>query len=267
MTKQESFHTPFTWHGSQDSPVLIFGNSLGTTQWMWHHQIGYFSERFRILTFELPGHFEYESTWPAFTLDDMVSAAADLLDAESVRSATWCGISLGGSLGLLVAARRPDLISRLVVVNAPLTQASRDFWLARAESAESGGLGQFAEAIKPRWFPRMPEAGDPEDAKELARQLSALPVSGYAAACRALADLDVRQEAPSVQAGTLVISGEDDQSVAPENSKGIRDLVPLAELRTVARGGHLLPVELPAEFNAIVDGFISVGAHGGRRAK
>lgn len=267
MSKRAGFRLPFTWHGPQDSPVLVFGNSLGTTQWMWHHQIANFSEKFRILTFELPGHFEYDGVWPAFTIDDMVSAVSDLLDRERVRSVIWCGISFGGSLGVLLAARRPDLISRLVVVNAPLKQTSRDFWLVRADSAETKGLGQFANAIKPRWFPRMPESGDPEDVQELARQLSALPVSRYAAACRALANLDVSQEALMVLAPTVVISGEDDQSVPPENSHGLRDLIPLAELRTLAHGGHLLPVELPEEFNAIVDGIISINTNIEKRAQ
>jgi pimeloyl-ACP methyl ester carboxylesterase len=75
----------------------------------------------RSLLIDLPGHGL--SDRPAkfgYTLDDHAAAVAALLDAEQLQGVDLVGHSMGGSIGIVLAARRPDLVARLVVAEANL---------------------------------------------------------------------------------------------------------------------------------------------------
>lgn len=229
---------PRTWHGPADGDVVVLANSLGTTQRMWDGLLAELGPDLRVLTYDLPGHTG--GTTEPFTFDDLVVGSLEVLDSEDVRAATLVGVSLGGALGVEIAARRPDLVARLVLVNTPIRQASKEFWLDRADVVERDGLAGLAAGLRERWFPAGGAAAD-----AVVADFAALDPAGYAAACRALADLDVTAAASAVTVPTLVVSARDDASVAPANSDELAALIPGAVLEPVAEGGHLLPVTRP----------------------
>lgn len=248
---------PFNWHGAQHGDVLVFGNSLGTTQRMWHRQVEHFADRYRILTFDLPGHYATGHTQHPFSFDDIVESAADLLHAQCVSGVRWCGVSLGGALGVAVAARHPSLVGKLALVNAPIRQPSREFWIQRALDAERSGVAPFADAIPTRWFASRPGPDVRDDVAQLVELLRAIPRAGYAEACRAIADMDVTNAAADIAIPTVVIYGEADLAVAPDNSRELAERIGGADLRSVPGAGHMLPVEMPGVLNTILDEFLS----------
>jgi len=205
---------------------------------MWDGLLAELGPDVRVLTYDLPGHTG--GTTEPFTFDDLVVGSIEVLDSEDVRAATLVGVSLGGALGVEIAARRPDLVERLVLVNTPIRQASKDFWFDRADAVERDGLDGLAAGLHERWFPAGGAAAD-----AVVAQFAALDPAGYAAACRALADLDVTTAASAVTAPTLVVSALDDSSVAPANSDELASTIPGAVLEAVPEGGHLLPVTRP----------------------
>ncbi|WP_336630378.1 MULTISPECIES: alpha/beta fold hydrolase [unclassified Microbacterium] len=229
---------PRTWHGSAEGPALVFVNSLGTTQSMWDGVLEQLGSGMRALTYDLPGHTG--GAIEPFTFDDLVAESIAVMDSEGVRAATLAGVSLGGAIGIEIAARRPDLVEGLVVVNAPIRQASSSFWTERADTVEREGLAALSSGLRERWFP---EGGAGTEA--VVAEFAALDPAGYAAACRALADLDVTAAAQAVTLPTLVVSARDDASVAPTNSDELAASIPGAVLEVVDEGGHLLPVTRP----------------------
>lgn len=244
---------PFQWHGPQDAPVVVFGNSLGATGWSWHHQLSALSSDYRVLTFELPGHFGSDDEQVPFTFDALVGQVAALLVSQNVAGALFCGVSLGGSLGIALAARHPALVDALVVVNAPIRQPSRQFWIDRGDAVGSNGLAGIAAGVGERWF----ASGEPsDDTAEASRIVATLPVAGYANACRAIAALDVTADCARVAVPTLVVSSSADRAVSPENSAEIAGLIRGAQLRTVDCAGHMLPLEQPELFQPILEGFL-----------
>ncbi|CAN5336562.1 hypothetical protein BH11ACT2_BH11ACT2_15140 [soil metagenome] len=239
---------PAAWSGATaaDSPVVVFGNSLGTLRSAWSAQVEHLSSRARVLTFDLPGHVRDGG---AFDFDDIVESVAALLKRNGVQGAIYCGVSLGGALGVALAARHPVLVSTLVVINAPIAQSSAAFWLDRADAVERDGLGALADSLASRWF--TPEA-PAEMVDPIVRDFRSLPPRGYAASCRALATLDVRADAESVSQPTTVLSGVRDLAVDPANSRELVAAIPGAVLRSVD-APHLLPVERADELDRVLD--------------
>jgi pimeloyl-ACP methyl ester carboxylesterase len=130
--------TPFTVHGDQirwlDVPAPTTPRGPARTARLYVHGLGgtgahAFGEiashpalaggRFLIL--DLPGHGLSDRPHEfGYTLDDHARAVAAVLDAEGLRGVELVGHSLGGSIAIILAARRPELVARLVVAEANL---------------------------------------------------------------------------------------------------------------------------------------------------
>jgi len=238
---------PHSWSGNPDARVLVLSNSLGTVQAMWDEVMPWFEERFHVLTYDLPGHFGPSS---GFTFRSMVDETVGLLDALGIQGAAMAGVSVGGAISVATAAARPDLVSATVAINAPIRQASAQFWYDRAESVGRDGLGPIADGMLQRWFSEETSA-----AWRIIDQFLALDPSGYAAACRALAELDVTDDADRVTVPTLIVAASDDVSVPPANAEELARRIPDSVLWRVDDGGHLLPVRRPEVVGPLVTAF------------
>jgi len=231
-------------------PVLVFLNSLGTTSRMWDRTRELLPGR-AALTIELPGHFT--GSVSPFSFDDIVESVAAVIRQTCPSPVVICGVSLGGSLAVALAARHAALTSGIVVINAPTHSASPEFWLDRADIADRQGMEGFAAVLADRWF--LP--GVPSTLVESSRaDLLSLPAAGYAQACRAIAGLDVRDDAPLVSVPTVVLSAESDTAISPSDSADFAAGIPSAVLVRTP-GAHLLPIEAP---EAVVDALARVEA-------
>jgi pimeloyl-ACP methyl ester carboxylesterase len=238
---------PYSWSGASEGPIVAFSNSLGTTRAMWDPVLPWVEGAFRVLRYELPGHFGPSGP---FTFRDMVDGTIDVLERAEAGGALVVGVSVGGAIGVAVGAERPDLVSGVIAVNAPVRQSSKQFWFDRAESVERDGLGGIAAGLWDRWFPeRTPEA------LAVVADFERLDPAGYAAACRALADLDIADDAARLEVPALVVSAVDDASVPPGNSSELAATIRDSILWPVTNAGHLLPVRRPAILGSLIRAF------------
>jgi len=243
---------PHSWSGAPDAPVLVLSNSLGTVQSMWDEVMPWFEERFHVLTYDLPGH--HGPTEP-FGFRAMVDETIDLLDSLGISGAVMAGVSVGGAISVATAAARPDIVSAAVTINAPIQQSSSQFWYDRAETVERDGLQSIADGMIERWFGERSPAAD-----RIIGAFLELDPAGYAAACRALADLDVVDDASNVPVPTLIISAADDVSVPAKNAEEFAARIADSVLWRVDHGGHLLPVRRPETVGPLIVAFADARA-------
>lgn len=236
------------WHGAADAPVLVLLNSLGTTALMWRRVIEELGERRRILTLEYPGHTVGTEAPRDFA--SLSLAVASAVAAEGIVDAEVCGISLGGAVGVAVAAARPDLVSRVIAVNAPFRQPSPDFWLARAEAVEAEGLAPFATGLRERWFAT---GGESALQDALVDSFSEIPPAGYAQMCRVLAPLDLAVIVAGLRAELVIVRGDADCTVGPEQAAAYMKAVPGAQLVEMPGAGHLLAVDQADDLARLID--------------
>jgi pimeloyl-ACP methyl ester carboxylesterase len=95
------------------------------------------------LTIDLPGHGHSDRpTDFGYTLEEHAAAVAAVLDHEGLRGLDYVGHSMGGSIGIVLATLRPDLVGRLVVAEPvvdPLPPSSTGLgsqWIANRTEAE-----------------------------------------------------------------------------------------------------------------------------------
>ncbi len=242
----------------EDAPVLVLGPSLGTSRMIWDRQVEAFGERFRLLRYELPGHGGAGSPPPPYSIDDLGAGVLALLDEYGIETAGYCGISLGGMIGMWLAAHARDRIQSLGLVCTSAHMPPAESWRSRAELVLSSGLEPIVDASLGRWF--TPEFAEhaPEVITAYGNELRWTNSTGYAGCCLALADLDLRADLDLIKAPALVIAGGRDPATPPEHGALIADRIAGARLLVVEDAAHLANVSSPEVVTAALLDHLSV---------
>jgi 3-oxoadipate enol-lactonase len=233
--------------GRVDAPVLLLGPSLGTTRAMWAPEHPVLSQRFLVLRYDLLGHGDSPVPPGPYTVDQLADEVLALLDSLHITRCHYGGVSLGGMIGMTLAARHPDRIDRLALLCTSAHLPPAQGWLDRAHQVRAHGTASIADFAVDRWFTPAFTDHDPYVA-----MLAATPDEGYAACCAAIAAMDLRPLLKRIESPTLVISGHDDPATPPEHGRLIADSIPDARFVELADASHLASVEQPTEVTMLL---------------
>ena len=239
--------------GPEDAPVVVLGSSLGTDLHMWDAQIQSLSTRWRVLAFDTRGHGRSPDAEGPTTVDLLTDDVLALLDRLGIGAFAYCGLSLGGAIGQVLAARVPDRVRALVLccTSARFCDAA-EAWHERAARVRSEGMAWLVEASRERWFTAGFTERAPGEASRLLSMLTATSAEGYAVCCDALAAFDGRPLLPRVTAPTLVVAGEHDPATPVEMAEELASSIKHADLVVVPGAAHLASAERPDEVTAAI---------------
>jgi len=235
-----------TIEGPDDGPVLLLGNSLGSTMAMWDPQIPGLAERWRVVRFDNRGHGGSPVPDGEYALDDLGGDVVALLDRLGLERVSYCGLSLGGMVGMWLGIHAPQRIDRLVLCCTSAYLAAQHSWTERIETVLGAGSTEpIADAGVGRWLTEGYRAAHPDETAALRAMLVATPAVGYAGCCAAIRDMDLRLDLAQVAAPTLVISGADDPATPPDHGQLIADGIEGARFEVVGPAAHFANVEQP----------------------
>jgi 3-oxoadipate enol-lactonase/4-carboxymuconolactone decarboxylase len=224
---------------------------------VWDGQLGTLQPWFRLLRAEHPGHGGAAVPPGTGTVEALGQRVVGLLDHLGVSRAHVVGLSLGGLVGMWLAANRPDRVDRLVLACTTPRFAAPENYRERATTVRAQGTGPLVAATMARWFTA---PGDPANAGTVARfsaMLKGIEPRGYAYCCEAVAGADLRAEAARIGAPTLVVGGALDPVVPPDMAATTAMAIAGAALSVLPGGAHLVNVEQPAAFNDAVLGHLA----------
>jgi pimeloyl-ACP methyl ester carboxylesterase len=168
--------------------------------------------------------------------------------------ATLVGNSFGGALALRTALAHPDLVPKLVLVDAGFpdhewSQEIRDYWAREAELVDAGDLDGATQLNLDFWLaPEHHDTVRPQQRRSLELQT-------------AYEEPPVRwpelQPLSALTMPTLVVVGELDKGDFHEIAKRIAREAPNARLEVVAGAGHLAALDQPEAFNRLLLDFLA----------
>ena len=178
-----------------------------------------------------------------------------LLDTLALDAVCFCGLSMGGMVGLWLGAHAPARLHKLVVSNTAAKIGTADGWNDRIAAVERGGMAAVVPAVLERWYTPHFRASHPEEIERTQQMLLGTPVAGYAASCAAVRDMDQRDDLSRIAAPTLVVYGTQDAVTPPDAAHLLTERIPSAQSLALA-AAHLSNVEQPVEFTTGVLRFL-----------
>ncbi len=212
----------------------------------------------RVMAFEPPGFGRSTaSRQHRHTLDDSVESIIALLDAEGGAPSVLAFPCVAAYAALIVAARRPDLVKGLVLIQAPSWTQQR----AWADRVDRGGvlrapvIGPLVNAasnqsIAGKWYATV--VPDPEASRRFAMfAIEAMEHGARFPLASAFRGLFVRSPEPTfapVDCPVLGVWGDKDRSHARSNFESLLEHAPHAELHTMSGVGHFPELEASDAF-------------------
>jgi 3-oxoadipate enol-lactonase len=236
----------YVLEGPADAPVLVMSNSLGTTLHVWDEQAPVLRERFRLLRYDHRGHGGSSVPTGSYSMEDLGGDVLALLDRLEVERFSFCGLSIGGMVGMWLASEVPQRVERLVLC-CTSAQFAPDAYDSRAQTVRAEGVGVIVDAVLERWFTPKFRASHPEVVEWGGSMLRNTPVEGYAGCCEAIRDAELGSRLGAIAAPTLVIAGADDPAAPVNQAELIRDSILDARLLAVEEAAHLANVEQSEE--------------------
>lgn len=235
--------------GPADAPAIVFVHGTRLSRSMWHGQVRGLQDEFRVLALDLPGHgvLAHEP----FTVRGAADRVGRVIEDAAGGHAVVVGLSLGGYVGMDLAARRPELVRGLVLSGAtaePIGLRSRPYQ-ALAWAMERWD-GPRLDAVNRWFFTRRfgPTVGG-------AISEGGFWSAGGAVALRSLIGERFADRLAAYPGPVLLINGAWDlpfRLFAPAFARRARDV---RRLR-LGRATHLANLDRPAAFNAAIRRFV-----------
>jgi pimeloyl-ACP methyl ester carboxylesterase len=213
-------------------PVLCI-HGLGCSGADWAFQVAALEQQFRVIVPDLPGSGHSSTPRHGFDIAEFAAILWKLMDHLRIENPNIVGFSLGGAVGLEMAASRPDRVPRLALINSLATYRPNDLrkWLetyVAASLVRMIGMPRAAWLMAARLFPKPWQRAMRQHA---AIAIGAVPVTSYLGMGMALARWAILDRLGLLRSRVLLIAAES-------------DFTPLAEKLALAKqlGGDIVVV-------------------------
>ncbi|HEY0205553.1 MAG TPA: alpha/beta fold hydrolase [Acetobacteraceae bacterium] len=211
------------------------------------------SGSYRVTVPDLPG---FGGSAP---VDAGLEAVADRLAAaieEAGGPVAVIGNGYGSFVALTLALRHPALVSRLVLAGtgAAFDEPGRAAFRGMAGAAGSKGLAAIADTAMRRLFSPAFQQANPALLAERRERFLATDPAMFAAACNALASLDISDAVRGLHVPVLVTAGELDEATPPAMARQLAALLPDASFIELPGLAHVPQLQDTPAFVAAVRG-------------
>lgn len=239
-------------------PTVVLLHGVGLDHTMWEPTAALLSDRFTVITPDLPGHGSRPPVSDGVTLADLAAGVVGEIPAGS----HLVGFSLGALVAQHVALHHPELVATLVSVSSVCerTAEERASVLDRLRTAEADFAASAAASLK-RWY-----AGTDVGPALVARTeatLLANDVGSFLDCYRvfAMADADIAPHLPAIDVPALAVTGENDPGSTPEMAHRLAAALGDCRAVVIPEARHMLPVQCPEAFADCLTTFIGERAH------
>ena len=232
-----------------EGKTIVFVHGACENATFWNHQ-KILSDRFRIVTVDLPGHGKSSPTSGEIELRAYSDMVSEFLEKKCPEKAVLVGHSMGGAIALLNAIEHPNYLNGAVLV---CTGAK----LGVLPSIREGLRARFEETVKSVVGPRQfSSRTNLETIRFVTNEILKCNNGIAAADYEACNGFDVRQKLQSISIPVLIIAGEEDKMTPVTWSAYMKENIPKAKLVVLRDASHLPMLERPSDFNRHLNEFV-----------
>ncbi len=248
--------------GRPDAATVVFGHGLLFSGRMFDDQVDRLASRYRCVTIDWRGQGRSPAADGGYDMDTLADDAAAIIHELALGKVHWVGLSMGGFVGMRLAARRPELIRSLSLLDTSAGPEDPDKvgqYRLLAKIYGLFGLGPVTSRVKPLLFgPTYLNSPESEPQIEAwLNEVKAAKRSGMKQAIYGVTDREpIAAELGNVTAPTLVVVGADDVATPVAKAEEINKLIPGSRLEIVPDAGHSSTIEQPEALSDLLEAFI-----------
>lgn len=238
-------------------PPLLLLHGLGSSLRDWFAQAKHFSGAYRVIRIDMRGHGRSKKPDGGYSIPQMASDAAALLDHLDLEAAHVVGLSLGGMVTLQMALDHPERVRTATAVNCDVDYRLDSLldwaiYLTRYLVVRLLGPRVMARLLAPILLP------DPEHEdlrKTFIRRYSENDREVLLACINAIAGWSIQERLSEIKRPVLIVASENDYSEVAVKKKYAAK-IPGARLVVIPGAHHAVPVEQSERFNAEFEHFL-----------
>jgi pimeloyl-ACP methyl ester carboxylesterase len=252
--------------GSGEPLVLIEG--LGYANWMWVKQRP-LSKYVKLIIYDNRGVGYSSKPDRPYTMDNFADDLEDLLNYLSIDKAFLWGVSMGGMIAMYFTYKNPDRVRGLIlgetnfgIKSVPPSKEALEILMQPPKSGLDKRemlIERMRVAFSREYFNKHRDEIEylvnlrirfEEDPKAYNNQLAAV------------LSFDFKDKLPSIRVPTLIVTGDEDYVVNPQNSYIMNQSIPNSKLIILRGAGHLAIIERAEDYNKVVLNFINEVVNG-----
>ena len=219
------------------------------------------SAGYRAVAWDMPGYGHSAPIEP-YTFKGLAQSCIHLIESLKVQRVILLGHSMGGMVAQEVVARRPDLVSRLILCGTmpafgdPDGDWQREFIAQRTAPLDAGkSMTELAETL----VPQMVGPGSlPEGVRLATICTGQVPAATYRRALECIVTFDRRSNLANIRVPTLLVAGEHDRIAPPATMKKMAEGIPDSTYIMMKGIGHFQNLEAPDDFDGLVLNFLAL---------
>ncbi|PRY64861.1 3-oxoadipate enol-lactonase [Vreelandella songnenensis] len=234
--------------GAHTSPLVVLAHPLGMSQAVWDDVIPALLPRYRVLTWDLPGHgasqgVSGERVTPADLANEALALVAQAGDAHF----HFVGTSIGGVIGQQLIEAHNDRLLSATLTNTGAVIGNPELWNTRAARVRQEGLAAMSQEIVPRWFAPATFEANPALKAGWCVQMGRGDDESYAQLCEMLGRDTFTGKLSGKGVKVQLIGGSEDLATPPATLKALSDELGGASLEVLDGVGHVPSVESPEQ--------------------
>ncbi len=251
-------HLYYERHGG-GFPVL-FVSGLNGAAGYWRDQVAGFAKRFEVVLHDHRGVGQSDHSRISYTVERLADDVVRLMDALAIDRAHLVGHSTGGAIAQVLALEHPERLASMVVA-ASWTKADayfRRLFALRKEILARLGPPTYLQAATLLLYPSFWIARNNEKLRQLEAQALATfpPPEIVMSRIDAILAFDRTSELARIRTPALIVAAQDDIVTPAYFSEELARLIPGAEAKFFAQGGHCFTQVMAREFNQAVLPFL-----------
>ncbi len=236
--------------------TIVFSHGLLFSTRLFDKQVEAFKGRYRCFSYDHRGQGQSEITESGYDMDTLTDDAIALIEHFKLGPVHFVGLSMGGFVGMRLAARRPDLVRSLALLETsgePEPEKNVPKYRMLAFIGKVFGLGIVANRVMKIMFSQtfLNDPSRTQEREHWKKVLSGLNMKGVAKALEGVVTRKpVLDELSKIRVPTLVGVGDEDVATVPAKAQRIHEGIAGSRLVILEGAGHSSSIEQPAAVNA-----------------
>jgi 3-oxoadipate enol-lactonase len=249
--------------GDASKPPLVFLHGIGGAARAWRGQLDAFGDRYRAIAWDMPG-YGGSAALQSVSIAALANALKDFLSLVGAARPVIVGHSIGGMIVQQLLTHDPIIAESVVLAQtSPAFGKADGDWQKEFLDARLGPLdrGETMASLAPKLVADLVgDDADPAGIELACACMASVPEASYRAMMMSMLGFDLRKALGQIRVPTLVVSGTKDNNAPAPMVKKMAGFIPNATYVELEGVGHLVALEQPAEFNAVLDDFLRMAS-------